>query len=202
MNIINDITDFIFIENKAEKADIIFIPGGSYPELPEKAAKLFVEGYAPLIMPSGKFSFKTGSFGGIKSKQDIYSGKYKTECEFYTDVLIKNGVPESAIVKEENSFDTKSNAFFSRKVADANGFSIKKAIICCKSFHARRCFMLYQLAFPEAELFVVPVDCRGISRNNWHLQENGVDIVLGELARCGNQFTSEIKAYLNQKLTG
>ena len=32
--IVNDITDFIFLEDRLEKADAIFIPGGSYPELP------------------------------------------------------------------------------------------------------------------------------------------------------------------------
>ena len=36
--IVNDITDFIFLEDRLEKADAIFIPGGSYPELPERAA--------------------------------------------------------------------------------------------------------------------------------------------------------------------
>jgi len=69
-------------------------------------------------------------------------------------------------------------------------------MICCKSFHARRCLMLYQLAFPEAEIYVVPVDCYGITRDNWYTQEYGIDRVLGELARCGNQFVEDMKEYL------
>ncbi|WP_242974836.1 hypothetical protein [Clostridium thermosuccinogenes] len=56
--------------------------------------------------------------------------------------------------------------------------------------------MLYQLAFPEVEMSVVPVDCYGITRDNWHMQEYGVDRVFGELARCGNQFVGDIKEYL------
>lgn len=35
---INDITNFIFVKDKLQKADIIFIPGGSYPEVAEEAA--------------------------------------------------------------------------------------------------------------------------------------------------------------------
>jgi len=31
--------------------------------------------------------------------------------------------------------------------------------------------MLYQLAFPEAEIVAVPVDCHGISRSNWYRQD-------------------------------
>jgi len=118
------------------------------------------------------------------------------DCEFYTDVLIKNGVPSSAIIEENKSGHTRDNAFMSRDVADEHGLIIEKAVICCKSFHARRCFMLYQLAFPGVELFVVPVDVYGISKADWYTHEYGVDRVLGELSRCGNQFVADIKGYL------
>lgn len=194
--IINDITNFIFVSDKPQKSDIIFLPGGSFPDIPEKAAELYHEGYASLLLPSGGVSIKTGKFAGVKSKQEIYDKDYQTDCEFYSDALLKNGIPQQAILCEDKSGHTKDNAFFSRKVADANGLRIKSAIIVCKSFHARRCLMLYQLAFPEAEILVCPVDCYGITRDNWHTFEYGIDRVLGELARCGNQFAGEIKEYL------
>ena len=38
--------DFVFAENKPEKADIIFVPGNGFPEMAEKAASLYKEGYA------------------------------------------------------------------------------------------------------------------------------------------------------------
>ncbi|HEX2946891.1 MAG TPA: YdcF family protein [Clostridia bacterium] len=191
--IISDITDFIFVSDKLQNADIIFLPGGSFPEIPEKAAELYHEGYVPLLLPSGGVSVKTGKFAGVKSKQETYGNNYQTDCEFYTDVLLKNGVPPQAILCEDESGHTRDNAFFSRKVADANGLRIKSALIVCKSFHARRCLMLYQLAFPEAEILVCPVDCYGVTKDNWHMSEYGIDRVLGELARCGNQFVGEIK---------
>jgi len=81
----------------------------------------------------------------------------------------------------------------SRKVADERGLKIRTALVVCKSFHARRCLICYQLAFPEAEFRVVPVDVYGISRDNWFKHNDGVDRVLGELARCGNQFVAEFK---------
>lgn len=131
-----------------------------------------------------------------KIKKDIYNGDYQTECDFYTDVLIKNGVPREAILCEDKSGHTRDNAFFSRKLADENGLVINKAIVCCKSFHARRCLMLYQLAFPKTEILIVPVDCYGIGRDHWYKMDYGIDRVLGELARCGNQFVGDIKEYL------
>ncbi len=116
-------------------------------------------------------------------------------------MLAKNGVPLSAIIPEDKSGHTRDNAFFSRAIADERGLSIKAAIIVCKSFHARRCLMLYQLAFPEAELIVCPADVFGITKENWHTTRLGADRVLGELARCGGQFAGDIMQYLGLHLT-
>ena len=193
---LNDISDFIFISDPPENADIIFIPGGSYPELPEYAAGLYKEGYAPLVLPSGRFSVKYGAFLGSRTKKELYGDPYQTEFEFMKDVLIKNGVPENAILKEDWSQYTQQNAFFSRAVTDQNGLTIKKAIIVCKAFHARRCLTYWQLAYPETDFCVCPVSPDGITKENWFKTEKGFDRVLGELARYGNQMTEELRAYL------
>lgn len=199
--IISDIGEFIFVNHEPRKADIIFLPGGSDPLPPERAAELYKQGYAPLLMPSGGVSVKRDRWPGVQRKADIYSGDYHSDCEFYTDVLKKNGVPLSAIIPEEKSGHTRDNAFFSRNTADGYGLKIKTAIIVCKSFHARRCLMLYQLAFPEAELIVCPADVFGITKENWHTTRLGADRVLGELARCGGQFAGDIMQYLGLHLT-
>lgn len=200
--IIDDITDYIFVSDKPEKSDIIFLPGGSFPSQGEYAAELYREGYASLIMPSGGLSVKRTAWPGVKEgKAGIYDGDYKSDCEFLTDVLIKNGVPTLAIIGENKSGHTRDNAFFSRKVADEMGLDIKSGLIVCKSFHARRCLMLYQMAFPKTRLKVCTFDARGITRDNWFTFEEGVDKVLGELFRCGNQFVGDIKEFLNVKST-
>lgn len=194
--IISDIGEFIFVDHEPRKADIMFLPGGSDPLPPERAAELYKQGYAPLLMPSGGVSVKRGRWPGVQRKADIYSGDYHSDCEFYTDALKINGVPLSAIIPEDKSGHTRDNAFFSRKAADERGLEIKSAMIVCKSFHARRCLMLYQLAFPETEFIVCPVDVYGITRDNWHTTRLGTERVLGELARCGNQFVGDIMQYL------
>lgn len=196
MKIIDDISDFIFLQDEIEKSDIIFIPGGSHPELGEYSAELWKQGFAPFIMPSGGVSIKTGKFNGVKSKKEIYNKDYKTECEFLANVLMINAVSEEAIIWEDTSSFTKENAIFSRRVADENNLDIKKAIICCKSFHARRSLMCYQLAFPDTKFYIHPIPYyQGnilISKENWYKTEVGIERVLGELARCGNQFNDEI----------
>ena len=195
-NVIKDITDFIFVADAPERADIIFIPGGSYPELPEHAARLWREGFAPLVLPTGKYSIKRGRFRGVRTKAEIYDGDYLTECAFMTDVLQKNGVPAAAILREDRSEYTRQNAFFARQITDAAGLRVDRAIIVCQGFHARRCLLYWQLAYPETAFSVCPVDPSGITGENWFRTERGVDRVMGELARCGSQLTDDLKSGL------
>ena len=53
---IEQISEFIFVEDEPEKADIIFIPGNGYSQMAEKAAALYGENYASFVLPSGKYS--------------------------------------------------------------------------------------------------------------------------------------------------
>lgn len=193
MRIIEDITNFIFIEDKLEKADIIFIPGGSYAEIAEKAAKVWCEGYSELILPSGKHSVNRGCFPGPLSKADKYSFNYDTEWDFLKAVLLQNGVAEESIMKEDKAQNTYENAIYSKEVTDRYNLNIKRAIICCKSFHARRCLMYYQWLYPKTEFIVCPTDTQGISKNDWFKSQHGIEKVMGELMRCGGQFADVIK---------
>ena len=195
--IISDISDYIFVSDEPEKVDAIFLPGGSHPELPEYAAELYHKGYATWLIPSGGVSVKRDKWPGVRSKTEIYNGNYQSDCEFFVDVLVNNGVPIDAIIGEDNSGHTRDNAFLSRKVVDESGVKIKTALIVCKAFHARRCLMLYQMAFPDVTIKVCPVHCFNITKENWYMTEQGIDRVLGELARCGNQFVGDVKNYLS-----
>lgn len=192
---IKEITSFIFVEDKPEKADIIFVPGGSWSEPTERAARLWIEGYSPFILPSGKYSLSKGYFPGSKSKQETYNKNYTTEWEFMKHIALSYGVEESSILKEDKAEWTKQNAFNSRAVTDEMNLNIKKAIICCKSFHARRCLMFYSWAYPETRFIVCPVDIEGINKDNWFKTEAGIDNVMGELSRLGGQFKSAIPLF-------
>jgi uncharacterized SAM-binding protein YcdF (DUF218 family) len=196
MRIIKDITNFIFLENEPEQADIIFIAGSAYPEIAEKAAEIWSNGYSRTILPSGRYSVKCGYFPGPLSKADIYDGQYNTEWEFLKDVLVKNGVDENSILKEDKAENTYENALMSKGVTDKYNLNIKKAIICCKSFHARRCLMYYQLLYPQTEFIICPAEIQGINKENWFESDYGIDRVMGELMRCGGQFKDIIKPFI------
>ena len=185
---LNQITEFIFVEDKAEKSDMIFIPGSGFPQLAEEAAKLYHQGLAPYILPSGKYSILNGKFAGVQEKQELYDGEYETEWEFLKEALKKNQVPEEHILRENNATYTYENAIYSRTVTDCLGMEIKKAILCCKPYHARRSLLYYQLLYPETQFFVRPIQDSDVKRENWYLTEKGIRLVFGEVQKIGEQF--------------
>ena len=150
---LQQLTEFIFVEDLPEKSDIIFIPGSGFPQLGEEAASLYHRDYAPCILPSGRYSILTGHFGGVQEKAELYAGEYETEW-----------------------------------VTDSLGLEIRRAILCCKPYHARRSLLYYQLLYPDTRFLVCPVRESDVTRENWFLTEKGTKIVLGEIERIGIQF--------------
>lgn len=185
---IEDITRFIFLEDAPQPADILFIPGNGHAGPSELAAKLYSEGYAPYILPSGRYAIGSGGFCGQKSGVREYVGRFDTEWAFMRHVLMENGVPERAILREDEATYTYQNAIFSRRRTDNEALCIRRAIICCMPVHARRARMYYETLFPEAELLVCPVGDAAVNRTNWMREPEGIDAVLGEMERCGSQF--------------
>ena len=202
---LDGITSFIFQEDQPEKADIIFVPGGNYPEAAERAAQLYLEGYAPLICPSGKYSRLKGHFelmlsSGERSEETACALDCQTEWEFLSTILIRKGVPGEAILEERQATFTWENAIFSRKVCESRHIKVQRAILCCQNWHARRCLMYYQQQFPETRLLVCPVETKGITKENWFLDADKIDVVLGEMERCGGQFHEIMKDRLKERV--
>ena len=153
---LKQIEDFIFIEDKPEKADVIFVPGNGYPQMAEKAAQL-------------------------------------TEWEFLRDVLMKNGVPREAILREDQATFTYENAIYSRQVTDREHLNIQKAILCCKACHARRALMYYKMLYPDTDFFVCSCCVDSVDKSNWSETNEGIDEVMGEMTRIIKQFSVMLK---------
>ena len=183
---LEEMTNFIFLEDNPEKADVIFLPGSEEGALAKTAAKLYLEGYAPLIVPSGKYAKWTGH-----SKVE----QFKTESDHFAHLLMEEGVPEEAIIKEREATYTYQNAINTRKLLDDRGIEVKRALLCCQAYHARRSKLYYQILFPDTEILVVPTITKGITRDNWFKCREKSDIVLGEIERCGSQFHEIVAEY-------
>lgn len=221
------VTDFIFVEQEPQKADVIFVPGGNYPEAAVHAAELYHAGFAPYILPSGRFSISLGYFSCSRRPFGCQAGcpeieaeattadsecplyrkstsrpvscpRYETEAAYLSDILEQAGVPRTAVLQEDQATFTYENAIYSRKAADAAGWKVERAILCCQAFHARRALMYYQEQFPETEILVCPAVTKNITKQTWMKSQEGIDTVLGEVERCGSQFHDIMKAALLQ----
>lgn len=53
--------------------------------------------------------------------------------------------------------------------------------------------MYYQALFPETTFFVCPAPGASPNQANWMDAPDSIDLVLGELSRCGSQFRDIVK---------
>ena len=190
------VTEFVFVEDKPEKADVIFIPGSRKVAHAIRAAELYRAGYAPYVLPSGRYTISRGYFLELPEPlKSEYPGPFETEWHFLKTVLMKHGVPESAILREDQATYTWENAQLSRKVLEQQGIPVKTAILACHAFHARRALLYYQAAMPETRFIVCPAPTPGYTREDWFLTEKGRARVLGEVQRLGSQI-SEVFAMM------
>ena len=197
---IRAVTEFIFVEDVPEKADVILVPGSRKIENAIRAAELYKAGYAPYVLPSGRYSTTYGHFKGVPERYAAdYPDEYETEWAFFRAVLMKHGVPESAILREDRATYTWENAQFSRDVLQGAGLPCATAILCCHAFHARRALLYYQAAMPETRFVVCPAETPGYTRNDWFCTEKGRARVLGEVQRLGGQINEVFASMLEEK---
>ncbi|XID91868.1 YdcF family protein [Paenibacillaceae bacterium WGS1546] len=178
------ITDFIFLETEIEPADVILVPGGSHPQLMEKAAELFHKGLAPYILPSG---------GRTKRVET-------TEWEFLKNVGVELGVPRDVILKEDRATNTFENARYSKESLQEAGIEVNKVILACKAGHSRRALLTYQTVFPKNVTFLIApvIDKTGISKDNWFLSEEGIRRTMLEVEKIGKYFGHHIPNWVNK----
>lgn len=136
---LEEVGNFVFMENQPESADIIFVPGNSYPYMAEKAAELYRLGLAPMVLPSGRYSISAGKFSRVTGEAEKYNGAYQTEWEFLKDVLMKNGVPENAVLREDEATFTWRMTFFKkvtvRRVKSEKSNFVLQELSCQKSIY-------------------------------------------------------------------
>lgn len=196
MNFYDDLTEFIFLKDEPQKSDYIFIPGSGYGELAQRAAQLYRAGYAPQIVVSGKYSILGDGFAGPVSPEKYVGRAYETECDFLTEVLTEHGVCADDILQERRATYTYENAIYTKKLLGEK--QPEKVLLVCQAYHARRAYQYYRILFPDTQFFVCPVQTRGITRENWHLDAEKIDAVLGEVERCGSQFHEIMKERLKK----
>ena len=108
----------------------------------DRAAQLYLQGYAPLLLCSGYFGANTrGVF-------------VKTEAETFADRARQSGVPEKALLLEMCAVNTGQNVQFSKELLSQHGLSPKRVIAVQKPYMERRTLATFNKVWPEVEVLV------------------------------------------------
>ena len=139
------IWDYHHMHHQLKKADVILILGGHDLRVPEYAAKLFIDRYAPIIVVSG----------GIAHHDDLLKTSWQeTEAEKFAEILINNGVPKESILLEKEAKNTGENFSRSANVLRDRNINFHSVIAVTKPYMERRAFATGSKQWPDTEIIV------------------------------------------------
>jgi len=108
----------------------------------ERAAQLFLEGWAPLLIFAGGL--------GVITKH-LWS---EPEADQFARIAIGMGVPAGSILTENRSTNTGENVLFTRQMLAARGIAPRKFILVQKPYMERRTYATFRKVWPEPDVVV------------------------------------------------
>lgn len=143
---LKELWDCLYLEHPLEHADAIVGFGSHDQTTALRAARLYLEGWAPVILFTGYLG--KGTLGVFP----------KPEAELFCDLAVREGVPRSAILVENKATNTGENIQFGKKLFAENGMLPQKMIAVHKPYMTRRVWASLRKQWPEVEVVVAPAD--------------------------------------------
>ena len=134
--------DYHHVGHSLARADAILVLGSHDPRVAERAAEVFLEGWAPLIVFSGNLGSLTS---GIWTRP---------EAEIFADVAAARGVPRENMLLEPRATHTGENVSFCRELLAERGLQPRRAIAVQKPYMERRTLATFQRRWPELDVVV------------------------------------------------
>lgn len=174
-------------------ADILLIPGSHDLRVADHAAALFLAGRADWLVCSGGFGKITeGSF-------------LEPEARLFSKRCIARGVDPGRIIEEPEATNTGENFTLSRALLSARGIQVRRGLIVCKPYMARRALATARKQWPEPDW---DVDAAPIAFQDYASPdtpyEQLIELMLGDLqrlelyAQLGFQVPTEIPDSVRQ----
>jgi uncharacterized SAM-binding protein YcdF (DUF218 family) len=134
--------DYHHVNHQLEKADCIFALGSHDLRVADRAAELWLEGWAPLVIMSGGL----GNFTA-----DMWTEK---EADRFAGIAIKRGVPPDAILVENQSSNTGENILFTQRLLKEKNLDPESFIVVQKPYMERRSFATFKKHWPDKRVIV------------------------------------------------
>lgn len=134
--------DYHHMQHTLQQSDCILALGSHDLRVADRAAELYLEGWAPLLIFSG-------GLGNLTS--DIWT---VPEADQFAAIAIEKGVPENAILIENKSTNTGENILFTQQLLHEKGYNPQRFIVVQKPYMERRSYATFKKHWPEKELLV------------------------------------------------
>jgi uncharacterized SAM-binding protein YcdF (DUF218 family) len=164
--------DYHHVNHDLEKADCILVLGSHDTRVAERAAELYLQKWAPLLIFSGGLGRLT---------EGVWT---ETEADLFAKIAIDKGVPREAILIENKSTNTGENILFTRQLLRENKIDPESYIVVQKPYMERRSFATFKKHWPDKKLIVTsPQISFENYPNNQIPAEQVINIMAGDLQR-------------------
>ena len=136
------IWDYHHVHHTLAPADVIIVLGSHDTRVAERGAEVFLAGWAPLIVLSGKL-------GALTS--EIWT---RPEAEIFAEVAQAKGVPRERMLLETRATHTGENVSFSRELLAGRGIHPRRVIAVQKPYMERRTLATFRQRWPEVDVVV------------------------------------------------
>jgi len=134
--------DYHHMHHTLEKADCILALGSHDLRVAERAAQLYLEGWAPIVIFSGGLgNFTKGMWT-------------ETEADRFAKIAISMGVPEASILVENRSTNTGENILFTQQLLAQKDLDPRSFIVVQKPYMERRSYATFKQHWPDKKLVV------------------------------------------------
>jgi uncharacterized SAM-binding protein YcdF (DUF218 family) len=130
------------MDHVLEKADCILVLGSHDLRVAERAAQLYLEGWAPMIIFSGGL----GNF-----TKETWT---EPEADQFAAIAINMGIPKEAILTENRSTNTGENILFTQRLLEQKGLDPQSFIVVQKPYMERRSYATFKKHWPNKKLIV------------------------------------------------
>src|SRR5678815_3496115 len=134
--------DYHLMKHEIASADAILVLCSHDERVAERAAQLFHEGWAPLVIFSG-------GHGSIT--RTLWS---EPEAERFAHIAVNLGVPRESILIESQSTNSGENIEFTKQLLAERGLDLQKFILVQKPYMERRSYATFRKLWPEKDLIV------------------------------------------------
>lgn len=164
--------DYHHMNHTPVKSDSILALGSHDLRVAERAAELYLKGLAPLVIMSGGL----GNF-----TKEMWSEK---EADKFAKIAVEMGVPEQAILVENQSTNTGENIVFTQNLLKEKQLDPSSFIVVQKPYMERRSYATFKKHWPDKNILVTSPQ---ISMNDYPTDEipmeKVINIMVGDLQR-------------------